>query len=133
MYEKGIITKKELQKLEQGDRLFDAELIIGDNNSGEIFGGNLLYKRKVRRSCFKAKPWKNRYFSIEERMLNCYSKKGGRLIRSMPLEGAVVEIVESHRKKYRNMFSVCNRTFEFVMRATSEAVSYTHLTLPTKA
>ena len=42
MYEKGIITKKELQKLEQGDRLFDAELIIGDNNSGEIFGGNLL-------------------------------------------------------------------------------------------
>lgn len=122
MYEKGIITKKELQKLEQGDRLFDAELIIGDNNSGEIFGGNLLYKRKVRRSCFKAKPWKNRYFSIEERMLNCYSKKGGRLIRSMPLEGAVVEIVESHRKKYRNMFSVCNRTFEFVMRATSEDV-----------
>lgn len=121
MYEKGIITKNEKLKLEQGDRLFDAELIIGDNNAGEAFGGTLLYKRKIRRKYLSSKGWKSRYFAIEERMLNCYSKKGGPLNRSMPLEGATVKKLEDPRKRYKNLFVVSNRTFSFNIRAKSEA------------
>jgi phosphatidylinositol 4-kinase len=120
LYEKGKITKQEIEIMEQADRRFNALKITGENDEGEAFGGTLLYKRKVRTACYKAKGWKSRYFSIEERMLNCYSFKGGRLVRSMPLEGAVVEPVKSHPKKYKNMFSVINRTFEFEMRGQSQ-------------
>lgn len=119
LYEKGKITKQEMQIMEHADRRFNALQITGDNEEGESFGGTLLYKRKVRRACYKAKGWKSRYFAIEERMLNCYSSKDGGLVRSMPLEGAVVEELKNNPKKYRNMFSVCNRTFEFQMRARS--------------
>jgi len=82
------------------------------------YGGYLLYKRRVRTACYKRKTWKSRYFEIEERMLYCYNKRptiGGRLIRAMPLEGAVVQ--EKKGEKYRFLFEVQNQHFEFVMRA----------------
>ncbi|KAL3939314.1 MAG: hypothetical protein SGBAC_005936 [Bacillariaceae sp.] len=120
LYEKGKITKEEFQTMEQADRRFNALQITGDNNEEEGFGGTLLYKRKLRQACYKAKGWKSRYFAIEERMLNCYNSKEGRLVRSMPLEGAVIEVMKNNPKKYPHMFSVCNRTFEFAMRAGSE-------------
>jgi hypothetical protein len=122
LYEKGKITKQEMQIMEHADRRFNALQITADQSEEESFAGTLLYKRRVRRACYKAKGWKSRYFAIEERMLNCYSSKGGGLVRSMPLEGAVVEEVKNHPKKYQNMFSVCNRTFEFEMRALSEEI-----------
>eukprot|EP00980_Cylindrotheca_fusiformis_P029020 scaffold22696_cov118-Cylindrotheca_fusiformis.AAC.14 len=119
LYEKGKITKQEMQIMEHADRRFNALQITGENSEGESFGGTLLYKRKVRRACYKAKGWKSRYFAIEERMLNCYSSENGGLVRSMPLEGAIIEEVKNNPKKYKNMFSVSNRTFEFQMRARS--------------
>jgi hypothetical protein len=42
------------------------------------------------------------------------------LVRSMPLEGAHIEAVPNHPKKYKNLFLVSNRSFEFRMRAASE-------------
>jgi phosphatidylinositol 4-kinase len=82
------------------------------------YGGYLLYKRRVRTACYKRKTWKSRYFEIEERMLYCYNKRptiGGRLIRAMPLEGAVVK--EKTGEKYPFLFEAQNHHFEFVMRA----------------
>lgn len=82
------------------------------------YGGYLLYKRRIRTACYKRKTWKLRYFEIEERMLYCYNKRptiGGRLIRAMPLEGAVVQ--EKKGEKYPFLFEVRNHHFEFVMRA----------------
>lgn len=119
LYEKGNITKAEMHSLEQADRRFTAMQITAPDadGAGEIFGGTLKYKRAVRTSLFKFKRWKTRYFAIEERMLNCYNHEDGKLIRSMPLEGATVQAMKT---KYPNMFSVTNRSFEFRMRASSE-------------
>ncbi|KAL3894431.1 MAG: hypothetical protein SGARI_007745, partial [Bacillariaceae sp.] len=118
LYEKGKITKGEMQQMEHADRRFNAMQITQlEPPSTMHFGGELMYKRATRTACYKAKPWKTRYFAIEERMLNCYNTKGGTLKRSMPLEGA--EIEELDGGKYPNMFSVTNRSFEFRMRASS--------------
>mmetsp|Transcript_28768 Transcript_28768/g.81140 ORF Transcript_28768/g.81140 Transcript_28768/m.81140 type:complete len:1026 (-) Transcript_28768:71-3148(-) len=121
LYEKGKITKAEFQTLEQADRRFAALQITQlDDEDGDQFGGTLLYKRSLRTSCLKAKRWKQRYFCVEERMLNCYNKASGpdrRMIRSMPLEGAQVQ--PEPDSKYENMFSVVNRSFQFRMRASS--------------
>ncbi len=118
LYERGKISKAEMQTLEYADRRFNAMQITQQDPPSEVnFSGELMYKKAVRTACYKAKPWKTRYFTIEERMLNCYSSKGGTLKRSMPLEGAVIEEIKD--SKYPNMFSVSNRSFEFRMRASS--------------
>jgi phosphatidylinositol 4-kinase len=96
-----------------------------DNTTGKQiskYGGYLLYKRRIRRACYKRKQWKSRYFEIEERMLYCYNKRptiGGQLIRAMPLEGAVVK--EKKGEKYPFLFEVQNHHFEFVMRAKTNS------------
>ena len=118
LYEKGKISKQELQIIEHADRKYNAMEATGNNAEKEIFGGNLLYKRKVRTACYKTKRWKTRYFSVEEQMLHCYNSQGGRLVRSMPLEGAQVQEIKD-TKKYQNVFSVSNRNFEFRIRAGS--------------
>ena len=122
LYEKGSISKSEMECLERADRRFTAMQITAASNKvddeKEDFGGNLKYKRALRSSCFKFKRWKTRYFVIEERMLNCYNTEGGTLRRSMPMEGATIEPMK--QSKYPNMFSVTNRSFEFRMRASSK-------------
>ena len=120
LYEKGKITKAELQIMEHADRRFNALQITGndDNDAGEKFGGTLRYKRTVRTACYKPKPWKNRYCVIEDRMLNCFNSKGGRMVRSMPLEGAAIELDPD--SKYDFTFIISNRSFEWRMRASSQ-------------
>ena len=120
LYEKGKITKAELQIMEHADRRFNALQITGndDDDAGEKFGGTLLYKRTVRTACYKPKPWKNRYCVIEDRMLNCFNSKGGRMVRSMPLEGAAIEIDPD--SKYEFTFVISNRSFEWRLRAASQ-------------
>lgn len=98
---------------------------IMDNTTGKQmskYGGYLLYKRRIRRACYKRKQWKSRYFETEERMLYCYNKRptiGGQLIRAMQLEGAVVK--EKKGEKYPFLFEVQNHHFEFVMRAKTNS------------
>jgi len=94
-----------------------------DNKTGKQiskYGGYLLYKRRFRTACYKRKTWKSRYFEIEERMLYCYNHRpsiGGKLVRAMPLEGA---IVQEKKGKYPYMFEAQNHHFEFIMRAKNE-------------
>jgi phosphatidylinositol 4-kinase len=120
LYEKGKITKKEYETLEQADRRFNAFQITAaeNDNSHESFGGVLLYKARVRTSSLTRKNWKLRYFSVEERVLHCYTNKGGQLCRSMPLEGATVG---EEAGKYPHLFFVQNRGFYFRMRASDDA------------
>mmetsp|Transcript_6237 Transcript_6237/g.8982 ORF Transcript_6237/g.8982 Transcript_6237/m.8982 type:complete len:901 (-) Transcript_6237:204-2906(-) len=117
LFDQGKITKEEFDIMELHDRKFNALQITSliSQSKGEPFGGELLYKRKIRTACFKPKPWKARFFTIEDRMLNCYNSKGGNLVRSMPLEGA--NIGNEEDGKYDNMFFVSNRGFHFVLRA----------------
>ena len=120
LYEKGNITKAEMHNMEQADRRFTAMQISNEEGEEEkeIFNGTLKYKRAVRTGMFKFKRWKTRHFAIEERMLNCYNYEGGKLVRSIPLEGATVEHVK--HTKYPNMISVTNRSYTCRMRASSE-------------
>jgi hypothetical protein len=120
LYEKGKITKQEYQILEHADRRFNAIEVTAAEEDSEGFGGILLYKRTVRTACYKAKPWKKRYFCIEARMFNCYNQKGGKLVRSMPLEGAQIEKQQDAHPKYKFLFKVANRSFEFRIRADTQ-------------
>jgi hypothetical protein len=118
LYEKGKITKQEFQIMEHADRRFNAIEVTAADEDSEGFGGVLLYKRTARTACYKAKPWKKRYFCIEARMFNCYNSKGGKLVRSMPLEGAKIE--KRDHPKYKFLFIVANRSFEFGIRADTQ-------------
>jgi phosphatidylinositol 4-kinase len=126
LYEKGQITKQEYDTMEQADRMFNASQL--SNAQKELleagtFGGNLLYKRLVRTSCCSQKGWKTRYFAVSERMLFCYNvhpSEGGRLIRAMPLDGAVIMETPPSDAKYEYMFEVHNLNYFFRMRAESE-------------
>jgi phosphatidylinositol 4-kinase len=118
LFDEGKITKREYEILELHDRRFNALQIQERTHRSKIlYDGELLYKRKVRTSCWKPKPWKVRYFCIQNGFFHCFNKKGGTLVRSMPLEGAQIQSVTSG--KYQNMFSVENRGFLFIIRATS--------------
>ena len=118
LFEQGKVTKQEYDILELHDRRFNALQIQQLAQSSQVvFGGELLYKRRIRSSCYKPKLWKTRYFCIQNTMLYCYNRKGGQLLRSMPLENATVG--EEPNGKYPNMFFVENRGFHFVIRANS--------------
>jgi len=126
LYERGSISKNEYEILERADRRFNAVQIMASDGTHEpgdnpSFGGTLLYKRKVRTSCFKPKPWKSRYFTIDDRMLYCFNNDTSerKLVRAMPLEGAQVSELSSG--KYQFMFQVINRGFHFVLRAENAA------------
>lgn len=140
LYEMGKISKQEYELMEQADRRFIAAQIVAtgtgknasshkssdgqaddDDDGRAAFGGNLMYKRRVRSAAYKPKPWKTRYFEISDRMLYCYNTKGGKLVRAMPLAGAEVDTKEMGKEgtKYRHMFTVRNQHFAFTVRATS--------------
>jgi len=126
LYEKGQISKEEYELLEQADRRYNAtQLTTSATGSAKkgIFGGNLLYKRHIRTSRCKTKGWKTRYFAVSERMLYCYNMKpsvGGRLVRAMPLAGALITETPSREAKYKHMFEVHNLNYFFRMRAGNE-------------
>eukprot|EP00559_Dactyliosolen_fragilissimus_P007795 CAMPEP_0184861306 /NCGR_PEP_ID=MMETSP0580-20130426/6013_1 /TAXON_ID=1118495 /ORGANISM="Dactyliosolen fragilissimus" /LENGTH=955 /DNA_ID=CAMNT_0027358735 /DNA_START=40 /DNA_END=2907 /DNA_ORIENTATION=- len=135
LYEKNQISMDEYLILEQSDARFNAAQIadnvrdsVIDSKTGllidtKITGGELLYKRHVRTSRCKTKPWKTRYFAVHERMLYCYNRRpteGGRLVRAMPLEGAKIHKTRG-KAKYKHMFEVHNLHFFFRMRAKDDS------------
>jgi phosphatidylinositol 4-kinase len=127
LYEKGQITMEEYEIMEQADRRYNATQLTSAQNTllkAGTFGGNLLYKRVVRTSRCSRKTWKTRYFQVSERMLYCYNvhpSDGGRLVRAMPLEGAVIsETRTSSSNKYNHMFEVQNFNYLFRMRADND-------------
>ena len=126
LYEKGQITMEEYEIMEQADRRFNAAQLTSAQNEllkAGTFGGNLLYKRVVRTSRCSRKTWKTRYFQVSERMLYCYNvhpSNGGRLVRAMPLEGAVISEILPGNAKYPHMFEVQNLNYLFRMRAADD-------------
>lgn len=60
---------------------------------------------------------------MSERMLYCYNvhpSLGGRLVRAMPLEGAIISAILPSNAKYPYMFEVHNLNYLFRMRAANE-------------
>jgi len=133
MYELGEITQEEYEELELADRNFNATQIMevqfenGNKNVAEGLseinscGGYLLYKRRVRRSPLRRKNWKMRYFKVHNGILHCYNvhpDKGGKLVRTMPLDGAKVASIKGG--KYQHMFEIVNQSYVYQVRASNE-------------
>lgn len=107
LYRSGKLSKTELEELGIAERRFQAaqildptEITVGGKEHS-VMEGQLAYKRHLRRSCCHSKGWKLRWFKIQDRVLYCYNSKDcGRLHRAVPLEAAVVAVVDHPRHEH---------------------------------
>ena len=79
------------------------------------FGGVLLFKRQYRKMG-RTKTWKKRFFAIEERVLNCYSRDKT-VLRSISLDGAT--LFKGPQEKHPHSFIVANNDTLFFLQASS--------------
>jgi len=114
-----------------GARRERAEAILCNNKANELLPvtsplasqrrGYLLFKRNERKSAVHAKPWKERYFRIEQQVLFCLRAEGSdEVLRAMSLIGCSVHVVEG--SKYGFQFEVENatKTLKYQLRAADE-------------
>ncbi len=106
LYRSGKLSKTELEEMGIAERRFQAaqildpsEVTVGGKEMS-VLEGSLFYKRHARRSWLHSKGWKLRFFKIQDRVLYCYNKEGGRLRRAIPLEAAEVKILSNPRHEY---------------------------------
>jgi len=65
----------------------------------EKMKGLLLYKRNIRKSNFHSKPWKSRYFVIEQKVLLCFrDTESSNPLRAILLTGCRLVVCETHPK-----------------------------------
>lgn len=91
------------------------------NSNKEVKKTRLLYKRNVKKSVFQSKGWKERYFSIEDRVFNCYGDEKSTIkLRSIHLQYCTIDV--TNREKYPYYFVLtCNLTnVHFQLRAQDE-------------
>lgn len=83
----------------------------------------LLYKRVTRRGIFYTKPWKNRFLSIDQRVLFIYRDEYAPMpLRALPLQGVTIDIPKN--AKYPYYFELINTStnFKFLLRAKDKAL-----------
>lgn len=97
-------------------------LVDTADKDASIRKGYLLFKRNTRKSTLSSKPWKPRYFRIEQQVLFCLrSEKDTVALRAMPLVGSTV-VLSPPGSKYPHSFEVINatNTMRFRLRAEDE-------------
>ena len=78
------------------------------NFEGEM-SGILCYKRTERKSAFHSKPWKQRHFVVDQRVLLCFSEPHSvNPIRAIPLQYCRVEVCPKSLKYGDTCFDVIN-------------------------
>ena len=97
---------------------------------GITLQGSLMYKREIRKSFFLPKPWKVRYFRIQNRILFCYRDTAfTELLRAIPLQDCDVITSKSNTtdtvNKYEYYFEVINKTIsekplKFILRTDTK-------------
>lgn len=76
-----------------------------------IFNGPLMYKRVKRLSMFRTKPWKDRYFVIDRRVLHCYREPHAtEPVRSILLQNCSVVVCEPSPKYGNTLFEIVNES-----------------------
>lgn len=123
------ISEDKMTELYEGDRVRratalvpKAALQVPGPTGGSTKSGTLLYKRIERKSRFHSKKWKPRFFSVQQRMFNCYHDEGATVpMRAVCLPDSLVEVSEG--SKYEFAFSVtCHLTGNvFQLRAPDQA------------
>lgn len=90
----------EMYDLEKTERVLD--LVLDDlpevpsPHDDPSCSGELLYKRIVRKNAVSTKPWKPRYFAVEQRILFCYHDKENKTpLRSILLPFCKVGVLEN--------------------------------------
>jgi phosphatidylinositol 4-kinase len=94
-------------------------LVDTADKDASIRKGYLLFKRNTRKSAFSSKPWKPRYFRIEQQVLFCLrSEKDTVALRAMHLLGSTIAL-SPPGSKYPHSFEVINstNTMRFCLRA----------------
>ena len=89
--------------------------------------GWLSYKRLKRRTIYSRKIWKNRYFSVLNGVLMCYTDETyAKLKRAMPLQGAIIQAVDN--PKHENYFEVIspstNTKYQLIAETSEEMESW---------
>ena len=94
------------------------------DSSASLRRGFMLFKRNERKSALSSKPWKERYFRIEQQVLFCLrsDEPDAPVLRALPLVGCTVEVNRSAGAKYPFMFEVINaaHTMRYQLRVEDE-------------
>jgi phosphatidylinositol 4-kinase len=69
------------------------------NEFSKVVSGTLLYKRNTRKSNFHSKPWKPRFFIVDQRILLCFRDSTAKEpLRAILLTSCRVVVSETHPK-----------------------------------
>ena len=97
---------KDAKRIEIANSLSKSTSI--ENYDG-LLSGNLMYKRTDRKSAFATKPWKQRHFVVDQRVLLCFREPHSvNPLRTLPLAPCQVEVVEHDAKYGETRFDIVN-------------------------
>ena len=123
--EEKVLKRRMTAQLESGldSKQIEAELIdakrievanaLSRNTQIENYDGlinePLMYKRVERKSIFSFKPWKQRHFQVDQRVLLCYREPHSvNPLRTIPLAACHVEVIEKDPKYGETRFDIIN-------------------------
>eukprot|EP01031_Cornospumella_fuschlensis_P034285 gene34285-41498_t len=106
-------------KLDQIQRSLDSEK--STQFDGEL-SGQLFYKRVERKSLFHSKPWKQRYFVVDQRVLLCFKEPHAvNPKRAIPLQNCRVVACDHSLKYGDTLFEIVNEanSTRYLLRAST--------------
>ena len=78
-------------------------------NYDGLLNGTLKYKRTERKSTFASKPWKERHFMVDQRVLLCFREPHSvNPLRAIPLAPCQVEVIDNDPKYGDTRFDIVN-------------------------
>jgi hypothetical protein len=78
-------------------------------NYDGLLSGTLMYKRTDRKSMFSTKPWKQRHFMVDQRVLHCFREPHSvNPLRAIPLAPCHVDVIDNDPKYGDRRFDVVN-------------------------
>jgi phosphatidylinositol 4-kinase len=96
----------EAKKIEVANTLSRTAQI--ENYDG-LLNGTLMYKRSDRKSIFATKPWKERHFMVDQRVLLCFREPHSvNPLRTIPLAPCHVDVIENDPKYGDTRFDIVN-------------------------
>lgn len=90
-----------------------------------LLSGVLYYKRVVRKSNFRTKGWKEKFFVVDQKVLLCFQEPHSvNPLRAISLTNCQVEIIDNHPKYGDTRFDVVNysNNQRFQIRALDKAM-----------
>lgn len=78
-------------------------------NYDGLLNGSLMYKRTERKSMLAMKPWKQRFFMVDQRVLYCFREPHSvNPLRTVPLAACHVDVIDNDPKYGDRRFDIVN-------------------------